>query len=181
MKFFRLFPALLIALALFAAGCGESKEEKQIKELSASQKELTAQVGRELTEVLSAASDLKAANDSTRQALRDADEKMVIANQKIADLQKRVQTLQTQLNQKSQQLKEQEARAAEASKPGIFRIILVIAVILLILYIIVRLMRSRSEFEDEDDDFADFEDDEDLGFDDDENLEEDKKDDDDKK
>lgn len=175
MRFFRLFPALLIALALFTSACGPSKEEKQIQDLSQSQKELLVVVTRELTEIQSTANALKASNDGARQQLRDADERLVIANQKIADLTDRVMKLQTALGQKTQAIEEADAKAAASKGSSVLRFVLIIVAIIVILYIIIRLMRSRSEFEDEDDDFADFEDDEDLGFEDDD-LEGDKKD-----
>ncbi|MCC6548056.1 hypothetical protein IT570_12895 [Candidatus Sumerlaeota bacterium] len=183
MKFLRFLPVLLAA-ALTLAGCGESKEEKQIKELSQDQKALVQNIGKDLNDLKNAAADMKAANDSAMTGVRQAQDNIIASNGKITELTNRIKGLQEQLNLKDQQIKDAEAKkAAEGGAWKTGRFILILIVVLIIIFLIIRMMRSRSEFDEENDDFSDFGDDDDLGFEDDEVLEEDntpKKDDDDK-
>ncbi|CAN5278268.1 hypothetical protein BH09SUM1_BH09SUM1_31760 [soil metagenome] len=164
MKLFRIFPALLIALAFFATACGPSEEETQFKSLTASQKDANAAMLR----------DIKASQQQTANMLADASTargQLQQANDKVHDLESSLRAMQEKFSAQEQAInKSNDDIAASEKKAGqrsgkLLYVIVVLLILIVVAFVIFRMMSgSRSEFDDEDDDFSDFEDDEDLGF-----------------
>jgi hypothetical protein len=166
-KLFKLLPALFAALMVLAIGCG-GPSKSELKAERDAQKAAFDKTVREVTEAQLQISAVLKENEGLRKAVSDVDDKLVIINQDMMRLNARLDALRTELVAVNESMTKKDA---QSSSGGLLTwlIILVVAVVLVVL--ILRLIRSRSEFEEEEDDFEDFEDDDDLGFDDEEDIE----------
>ncbi len=178
MKSLTLLPALILALALVAAGCGAPEEPAApaaAPETPREQQQLIDNLVREVDELSRIASHLEAENESLRREVGAANDRVILLRQSIQDLSRRTDNVRRAAGAISPEAIAAPPAPAEAPPEertrNIFSLILFIIVILVIIFIVIRLMRSRSEFDEEDDDFDDFEDDDDLGFDEDEEEE----------
>ena len=168
MKFVRFLPALLLAIVVFAAGCGESKEKQQLDQLSKEQQALVASTLKDInaakSEVDRISNQMSALSAQTQElgfSLRDS-------QKELSALTGKLDALATNLGASSESLASQSASANEAVSGGSwFKVLLLIVGIIFIIGLIYLVLRSRSDYDDEDDDFADFEDDDFADFEDD--------------
>ena len=173
MRLFKLLPAMLLALVVFAAGCGKSEQELQYDKLTADQKELMTATARELQAVQANADQVLQRNESLRTRVQTLNDDLLDTRRDVEQLRTRVADLQKRLTESNAAIAAAEERMRQRGGGGFLTFLLIAVIIILIIYAIFRFLRSRSEFEDEDEDFADFEDDEDLGFDEGNDLEDD--------
>lgn len=158
-RLLRFLPAFLIALVLLANGCfGESEEQKRLKELSTSQKDLLASSLRETAELKKGAAELNALNEQLRVNIRNVNDQLVDANRAISQLNNRIQALESVYIKTDDAIKAREAEQKKNQGSWTPWIIggIVILIVLAGLIIWRVIGGTRSEFDEEEDDLGDY-------------------------
>lgn len=167
---FKFLPALLIALAIVVAGCGESQEKKQLDQLTQNQATVLADTIKEINALSNQVARLSADNKRIAESARALEFDMQSNQRSLDDLANRMGELQSNLGTHSGALRQQAGTSDRqvATSGGwlwnLFKIFVIIVFILIIIGLAIFFLRGRGDYNEEDDDLADFEDD---GFEDD--------------